>query len=138
LPPATKHTRGPKENPGEEKMEPKENGTKHKNGKSISKKLADLCRFETGDFGTAGQLFVLDKENDVIVIRWNVSHPFYQKFVDCESEGEKTSQEYAVALNYFVYSFAAAQMKYMIGDNDHTMSENVLCSISSNLRAILS
>jgi len=138
LPPATKHTRGPKENPGEEKTEPKEDGTKHKNGKSPSKKLADLCRFETGDFGTAGQLFSLDKENDVIVVKWNVAHPFYQKFVDCENNDEKTSQEYAVALNYFVYSFAAAQMKYMIGDDDHTMSVNVLESISSNLRAILS
>lgn len=95
--------------------------------------LKKNIRFETADFTPAGPLFQVDPDaNAVIVITWNVSHPFYQKYL----EGDLDSDEHLEALQYLIASLATAQIKYL-GDDSEQMILNIVSTMSNNLRILV-
>jgi hypothetical protein len=61
-------------------VDPKKSG-KTRSGKYPSTTNSDNIHIEFTDLGPAGQLFESHYDKNIIVVSWNTSHPFYQKYV---------------------------------------------------------
>jgi hypothetical protein len=104
-------------------------GAKSHTGGSKEITLKKNIRFATADFTSAGPLFQVDPDaNSVIVITWNVSHPFYQKYL----EGELDSDDNLEALQYLIASLATAQIKYLGEESMWATAQNALEQIAKD------
>jgi len=142
FPDANKHFRSGKKNPGSGTVKSKNTGSKHKTGAKVNvvKKTKD-CVFKQANFTSAGPLFEYEKENEQIVVIWNVSHPFYRKFVMDTSEredGDGVNESLLLSLEYMAFSLSSAFLKYLQETNEEgdLYSENIMESISRNLRSL--
>lgn len=92
-------------------------------------------RFDTMHYGQSGVIFEAEQEGKTIVIRWNVDHPFYIKFVR-ENADNKTL---VTSVDFLVYSLAAAQIQAIGEDDDKAqMIENIISTMSTNMKVLLS
>lgn len=91
------------------------------------------ARFETIHLGKLGPLYDFAQEGKVIVIQWNVDHPFYEKVV-LANRGDKNIVS---ALDYLVFGLTSAELRAANEEIEGVM-ETMRTEMSSNLRALLS
>ena len=90
------------------------------------------CEFREEKLGPNGQVYEADVEGRKIIIRYNVEHPFYQRFlVDVLGDGRA-----AVATDFLIFSLASAELR-MLEDGDMDVVNNFKAVMSSNLRTLL-
>jgi hypothetical protein len=94
--------------------------------------MAERCRFLKQKLGPNGQIYECDLEGRTVVIRWNIEHPFYKRFiVDNQDDGRLVT-----AVDFLVYSMACAELR----ERDEEQVEfinNMRAIISANLRTLL-
>lgn len=92
-------------------------------------------RFELYHYGHNGAIFEADLEGKTIIIKWNVDHPFYNRFV-VENKDNRTLVS---SIDFLIYSLAAAQIQ-AVGEDDAKalMVENIIATMSTNMKALLS
>ena len=92
-------------------------------------------RFDTMHYGQSGVMFEAEQEGKTTVIRWNVDHPFYTRFVR-ENADNKTL---VTSVDFLIYSLAAAQIQYIGEDEEKAqMIENIISTMSTNMKVLLS
>ena len=91
------------------------------------------ARFETLSMGREGSLYDCYQEGKVIVIQWNVDHPFYEKIILVH----KDRKDITAGIDFLVYALASAELKTTNDDNSELIS-TIKSIMSSNLRALLS
>jgi len=64
-------------------------------------------RFDTMHYGQSGVMFEAEQEGKTTVIRWNVDHPLYNRFVR-ENADNKTL---VTSVNFLIYLLAVAQIQ---------------------------
>ena len=94
--------------------------------------VAERCRFVKQRLGPNGQIFECDLEGRTVVIRWNIEHPFYKRFiVDNQDDGRLVT-----AVDFLVYSMACAELRER--DEEHVeFINNMKAVMSANLRTLL-
>lgn len=92
-------------------------------------------KFETMHFSQMGPIFEAEQQGKTTIIRWNVDHPFYIRFVK-ENQDNKTL---VTSVDFLVYSLAVAQIQAIGEDNDKAiMVENIISTMSTNMKVLLS
>lgn len=123
--------RGPRRN-GDGSVEPGDGEKQRVNFKKVREATASRCRFEYHNLGPNGQIYEPELEGRTVVIRWNLEHPFYQRFVlDQRSDNRLVS-----AVDYLVYSMASAEL-HDINDDSRDLFNNFKAILSANLRTLL-
>lgn len=90
------------------------------------------CKFLHQQLGPNGQIFECDLEGRTVVIRWNVDHPFFRRFIgDNQSDGRLVT-----AIDFLVYSMACAELRARDEENVEFIN-NMKAVISANLRTLL-
>ncbi len=91
--------------------------------------------FRTAKNGRLASIFEAWQEGKKIVIEWNTEHPFYDRFVI----ENKDNQHLVTSVDFLIYSLASAQIQAM-GDDEQKaiMVENIISTMSTNMRALLS
>jgi hypothetical protein len=93
---------------------------------------ARRCKFEHAKLGANGQIYECDLQGRTIIIRWNIEHPFYQRFIiDQRADGRLVT-----AIDYLIYSMATAEL-YSINEESQEMVNTFKAIISSNVRTLL-
>jgi hypothetical protein len=90
-------------------------------------------RFESVMLGASGPIYEAEQVGRVIVIQWNIDHPFYQRFI----LERKDDQTLRTSVDFLVYSLATAELTTLNDDNFETI-QNIKSVMSSNLRSLLS
>jgi hypothetical protein len=91
------------------------------------------ARFETLSLGRLGALYDCYQEGKVIVIQWNVDHPFYERIILMN----KDRKDVTAGIDYLVYALASAELKTANDDNTELLI-TIKSIMSTNLRALLS
>ena len=107
--------------------------TDHVKDKPGKPSLSSIARFETHDFGATGPIFEVEKQGKISIIQWNISHPFYQRFI----LEYKENKDLLNAVSFLAYSLGEAKLKYS-SEETYEMLENIMSTISTNLRVLLS
>jgi hypothetical protein len=133
-PKALVERRSPPRNGGEERPEPtKETISERKNftrSQLVETRLNCVIREEK--LGPNGQIYECDMEGRKLVIRYNVEHPFYQRFVTDNMDEARA----VTATDFLIYSMASAELKTLdTGELD--VVNNFKAVLSSNLRTLL-
>lgn len=111
----------------------KPTGTTRKNLKRTRLTEADLrCKFEQVSLGEGGQIFEAYQEGRTIIVRWNVDHPFYQRFV-LQNDGD---DGLITAIDFFVWAWASAELM-VYEDGNAEMLDQMKTLISMNTRTLL-
>ncbi len=94
--------------------------------------LAHLARFENHSFGLTGPIFEAEKQGKITIIQWNMDHPFYERFLI----EYKDNADLVNAVSFLAYSLGESKLKYSDEDT-YEMLENIMSTISTNLRVLL-
>jgi len=90
------------------------------------------CEIREERLGPNGQIYECDLEGRKLVLRYNVEHPFYQRFiVDYLNESRLVT-----AADFFIYSMATAELK-MMDEGELDAVNNFKAILSANLRTLL-
>lgn len=90
------------------------------------------CVIREERLGPNGQIYECEMEGRKLVIRYNVEHPFYQRFVsDNLPEARVVS-----ATDFLIYSMASAELK-VLDDGNLEIVNNFKAVLSANLRTLL-
>jgi len=95
--------------------------------------LAHLARFENHSFGLSGPIFEVEKQGKITIIQWNIDHPFYERFLI----EYKDNTDLVNAVSFLAYSLGESKLKYS-SEETYEMLENIMSTISTNLRVLLS
>jgi hypothetical protein len=87
------------------------------------------CHFDQINLGRTGSFFETERIGHTLVIKYNMDHPFYQKFY---SEKDRATQN---DLNFLLYSFVLA--KRNLEPEQEAMMEQIEGIWSLNLKALL-
>lgn len=138
-PPAQKEKRNSpikKDTPVKNRIEPTEDEKIRR--QRMPKKFQGVnanVRFDLYHFGTSGAIFEAEQEGKTIVIKWNVDHPFYDRFV----VENKDNRNLVSSIDFLIYSLAAAQIQAVGEDDDKAiMIESIISTMSTNMKALLS
>ncbi len=105
-----------------------------KNLKRTQLTEADLrCKFEQVSLGEGGQIFEAYQEGRTIIVRWNVDHPFYQRFV-VQNEAD---DGLITAIDFFVWAWASAELMVYEDGKVAEMLDQMKSLISMNTRTLL-
>jgi hypothetical protein len=110
-------------------------GGHRKNFKQSEKVESDRSRvrFETVSMGREGAIYSADLEGRVVVIQWNIDHPFYERFV----LENKDDANLVTAADFLIYSMATAELR-LAGTEELEWVATLKGTISTNLRVLLS
>jgi hypothetical protein len=97
---------------------------------AIETRLNCLIREER--LGPNGQIYECEMEGRKLVIRYNIEHPFYQRFV-ADNINEARS---VTATDFLIYSMASSELK-MLDDGGLEAVNNFKAVLSANLRTLL-
>jgi len=90
------------------------------------------CIIREEKLGPNGQIYECDMEGRKLVIRYNIEHPFYQRFV-----ADKLEEERAVtASDFLIFSMASAELRVM-DEGELDVVNNFKAVLSANLRTLL-
>jgi hypothetical protein len=90
------------------------------------------CEIREERLGPNGQIYECDMEGRKLVLRYNVEHPFYQRFiVDNINDGR-----FVTASDFLIYSMATAELR-MLDDGELDAVNNFKAVMSGNLRTLL-
>jgi len=90
-------------------------------------------RFETLTMGRNGTLYDCYQEGKIIVIQWNVNHPFYEKLI----LANRDRKDVTAGIDYLVYGLASAELK-TISDDNIGLINTIKSIMSANLSSLLS
>ena len=117
----------------EDGKKPKAKGTERTNLRKTRLTADDLrCRFETISLGEGGQIYEAAQEGRTIIVRWNVDHPFYQRFVGTEADNDLIT-----AIDYFIWAWASAELLVYEDGKIAEMVDQMKTLISMNTRTLL-
>lgn len=126
--------RGPRLKTNDNKTEHTSNDTKERIPKETRLSANGLgARFETLSMGKAGSLYDCYQEGKVIVVQWNVDHPFYEKIILINRD----RKDITAGIDFLVYALASAELKTVNDDNIELIND-IKTIMSANLRALLS
>lgn len=90
------------------------------------------CEIREERLGPNGQIYECDLEGRKVIIRYNVEHPFYERFlVENLDDGRM-----ATATDFLIYSMASAELRTLDDGAVETIN-NFKAVLSSNLRTLL-
>ncbi len=90
------------------------------------------CEIREEKLGPNGQIYECDMEGRKVVLRYNVEHPFYQRFiVDNLNDGRLVT-----AADFLIYSMATAELR-MLDDGVYDAVNSFKAVMSGNLRTLL-
>jgi hypothetical protein len=90
------------------------------------------CEIREEKMGPNGQIYECDMEGRKLILRYNIEHPFYQRFVV-----DNLSDSRAVtAADFLIYSMASAELK-MMDDGQFEAVNSFKAVLSANLRTLL-
>jgi hypothetical protein len=90
------------------------------------------CEIREERMGPNGQIYECDMEGRKLVLRYNVEHPFYQRFiVENIADGRVVT-----AADFLIYSMATAELR-MLDSGELDAVNNFKAVMSSNLRTLL-
>jgi hypothetical protein len=90
------------------------------------------CEIREERLGPNGQIYECDMEGRRLVLRYNIEHPFYQRFIiDNINDGRLVT-----AADFLIYSMATAELR-MLDDGDLDAVNNFKAVMSGNLRTLL-
>lgn len=124
--------RAPRTNTGEPRKEPvatkkRENIRKfQQGGRSVVVKFGEV------DLGETGDLYQSDFEGTMMVINWNISHPFHAQMV-AQYSGDK---RISLPLDFFLFSLVTAELSVSNEDN-LDMIQQIKSTLSTNLRVLM-
>ncbi len=117
-----------------DKVEPESEHGARENLKKIHTSPKGLgCRFDLAEMGISGPIYECYQEGKLVVIQYNVEHPFYQRMI----LEVKDDQNIVNAVDYLVYAMAAAELKTSNDENTEVIN-NIKSITSANLRTLLS
>jgi Histidine kinase-, DNA gyrase B-, and HSP90-like ATPase len=90
------------------------------------------CEIREERLGPNGQIYECDLEGKKIVLRYNVEHPFYQKFVVDNLDDTRL----VTTVDFLIYSMASAELR-MLDDGIYDAANNFKAVMSANLRTLL-
>ena len=90
------------------------------------------CEIREEKLGPNGQIYECDLVGRKIVLRYNVEHPFYQRFVSDNIHEARLVN----ATDFLIYSMAAAELR-MVDDGATDAVNNFKAVLSANLRTLL-
>jgi hypothetical protein len=90
------------------------------------------CEIREERLGPNGQIYECDLEGKKIVLRYNVEHPFYQKFVVDNLDDTRL----VTTVDFLIYSMASAELR-MLDDGVYEAANNFKAVMSANLRTLL-
>jgi hypothetical protein len=90
------------------------------------------CEIREERLGPNGQIYECDREGRKLILRYNVEHPFYQRFV-IENLDDSRS---VTAADFLIYSMATAEIR-MLDDGELNVVNNFKAVMSANLRTLL-
>lgn len=100
--------------------------------KTQKKEVALPCRFETMSATSVGPIWEAEPVGKTLVIKWNIDHPFYQRFI----LDNQDNPSMVTATDFLVYSLCAAELTF--GDDDDDDSYETRQDILQTIRATLS
>lgn len=100
-------------------------------GKTRSVESLQNARFEAVSLGEGGQIYEAAQEGKTVIVRWNVDHPFYNKFI--VNNGDKGM---VTAIDFFIFSMATAELMYW-GDETADLIDQMKSIVSANTRTLL-
>ena len=120
---------------GLEREEPEKNlDTKtREHFRETQKSSANRCKFEYHDYGPNGQIYEAALQGKTVIIRWNIAHSFYQRFV----LDQRSDDRLVTAIDYLIYSLASAELT-TINDDTLDILTGFKAIVSSNVRTLLS
>jgi len=112
----------------------KSNG-RHKTKRNAHKKRVvetlQNAKFESVSLGEGGQIYEVEQEGKTVIVRWNIDHPFYQRFV-----ANQPDKGMVTAVDFFIFSMALAELMVW---NDETAEiiDKMKSLVSMNTRTLL-
>lgn len=90
------------------------------------------CEIREERLGPNGQVYECDLEGRKIILRYNVEHPFYQKFVLDNLDDPRL----VTTVDFLIYSMASAELR-MTDEGTYDAANSFKAVMSSNLRTLL-
>lgn len=90
------------------------------------------CEIREEKLGPNGQIYECDLEGKKIILRYNVEHPFYQKFIVDNLEDTRL----VTTVDFLIYSMASAELR-MLDSGELDAANNFKAVVSANLRTLL-
>jgi len=90
-------------------------------------------KFRTKALGDKSPLYQPDQERDVIIVYWNIDHPFYQQVVAPNAE----EPEIFNPLAYLVYCYACAELLCKDNSDSQEIIDNIRWDVGRNLAVLL-
>jgi hypothetical protein len=90
------------------------------------------CEIREERLGPNGQVYECDREGRKLVLRYNIEHPFYQRFVIDNLDDSRS----VTAADFLIYSMATAEIR-MLDDGELDAVNNFKAVMSANLRTLL-
>jgi len=126
-----------------EKRASPENSSKARQEKKTDRERKNLVRTQAVDarlnceireerLGPNGQIYECDLEGKKIILRYNVEHPFYQKFVVDNLDDTRL----VTTVDFLIYSMASSELR-MLDAGELDMANNFKAVMSANLRTLL-
>jgi hypothetical protein len=104
-----------------------------KNLSNIQAVQAQLnCEIREERLGPNGQIYECDLEGRKVIIRYNIEHPFYERFLVDNVEDDRM----ATATDFLIYSMASAELR-TFDDGEYEAVNNFKAVMSANLRTLL-
>ena len=96
--------------------------------------LADKlgCEIREERLGPNGQIYECDMEGRKVILRYNVEHPFYQRFV----VDNIADSRIVTAADFLIYSMASAELK-ILDEGESDVLNNFKLVLSANLARYL-
>jgi hypothetical protein len=107
--------------------------------KTQKKEVALPCRFETMSATSAGPIWDAEQQGRTLVIKWNIDHPFYQRFILDNHDNPSM----VTATDFLVYSLCVAEYSFGADDDDDSYEtrqavlETIRATLSNNMRQLL-
>lgn len=114
-------------------VEPKETGKMREPRERAQLSDRVDCEFLEERMGPHGQIFECDLRGKTVVIRYNIEHPFYQRFI-LENVDERRM---VTAADFLVYGMAAGELLLATDDEQREMVNTYKSVVSDNLRTLL-
>jgi len=95
----------------------------------------DSCnvRFDRKTLGEKGPVYEADQERDIVVIYWNVDHPFFREFI----EAHANEPDIFNPICFLVYGMANAELIARPNSDSLQILENIRYDVGRNLAVLL-
>ncbi|MDD5459200.1 MAG: ATP-binding protein [Phycisphaerae bacterium] len=90
-------------------------------------------RFEEKEGDEKGPLYEADQERDIVVVRWNIQHPFYADVIVANSNNPNVFNPLA----FLIYSFATAELSSGVDTDSREIIDNIRYEVGRNLAVLM-